>query len=722
MHNKRNSILIACAGLLAMGYGPLASAFSFSWNDFDIEVNSKFTVGGGWRIEERDEELLGILNVPGQQDLCRADDCLSFDGNPEPAQRLKKARGGFALHLADDGNMNYDKGDMYAGTAKFDSTATVSWEDYLLKVSGIAYYDRANAIMKETNFNTDFQPASEKRRGRIQNRLSKHSEIREAYVGGVFAMPFLGDRDLNVSVGKQRLRWGEANLHLFNTLDFINPLDATLARQPGLDLASLQIPTNMILLGTDITDTVAIEAFYQYKWEPTRPDPSGSFFSTFDAAGGGDYVNAHLGQFAEDPYGNYQSQGLLGLFSSTTTLFRLDDEHIGDPDDGGQYGVKLSWYAEDFMNGTEFGFYYANYHSRLPNASAFAAEYSCVRDAAIPGDFASAFVACNGFNGSAIGSPVGREPFPVDTGGLFLDYPEDNQLFGISFNTNVGDWSLAGEYVFHKDQPVQIHLSDVLFSLARNATGEQDIPVGPGAFADPLLSGLPAPLNDVLNTMSSQVPMGGIIIPGQDNIFPAFMNKFRGREYLPGEYIPGFERLDVNQLVLTGIKIFSSSNPIKADQIIFLVEGGATYVSGMPKEGDLYFQGAGDFTHPSPGGDGSGQKPGDPTRVTLNPTQQRDGFADRFSWGLRTLIRATYNDVWGLGINLEPTVIAFADIDGIAPFPAQNYVEDNIFIVPGVFFEIGQSWSGTLLYQYLDGERNLLRDRDNVSFSVTYSF
>ena len=99
-----------------------------------------------------------------------------------------------------------------------------------------------------------------------------------------------------------------------------------------------------------------------------------------------------------------------------------------------------------------------------------------------------------------------------------------------------------------------------------------------------------------------------------------------------------------------------------------------------------------------------------------------EGFADRFSWGLRTLIRATYNDVFGWGINVEPTIIAFADIEGIAPFPAQNYVEDNLFIVPGLFFEIGQSWSGTLLYQYLDGENNLLRDRDNISFSLSYSF
>ena len=40
----------------------------------------------------------------------------------------------------------------------------------------------------------------------------------------------------------------------------------------------------------------------------------------------------------------------------------------GTRSDSGQYGVALRWYAED-LNSTEFGFYFMNYHSRLPFAS-----------------------------------------------------------------------------------------------------------------------------------------------------------------------------------------------------------------------------------------------------------------------------------------------------------------------------------------------------------------
>jgi hypothetical protein len=46
-------------------------------------------------------------------------------------------------------------------------------------------------------------------------------------------------------------------------------------------------------------------------------------------------------------------------------LFRGDDTFARDD---GQYGISARWYAES-LGGTEFGFYYQNYHSRLPFVS-----------------------------------------------------------------------------------------------------------------------------------------------------------------------------------------------------------------------------------------------------------------------------------------------------------------------------------------------------------------
>jgi hypothetical protein len=55
-----------------------------------------------------------------------------------------------------------------------------------------------------------------------------------------------------------------------------------------------------------------------------------------------------------------------GYTSGNIGALRRGEDHQAN--DGGQFGVKASWFAED-LNGTEFGLYYQNYHSRLPIVS-----------------------------------------------------------------------------------------------------------------------------------------------------------------------------------------------------------------------------------------------------------------------------------------------------------------------------------------------------------------
>ena len=226
------------------------------------------------------------------------------------------------------------------------------------------------------------------------------------------------------------------------------------------------------------------------------------------------------------------------------------------------------------------------------------------------------------------------------------------------------------------------------------------------------------------NIAAAAPPEGNLVFPSARSVFPDLLSAYRGHTARPGEYVPGYERVQMGQFVLTGLRLFSSTNPIKADQIIWLVEAGLTHVLDMPKVNELAFQGAGDFTHPTPGSDGSGQPKNQPVNtLSINPHQQTEGFAEDFSWGMRTLVQATYNDVFSTGINVMPTLIWFEDISGISPSPMQNYVEGRRLMVPGLFFDFSQALSGSILYQYHDGElTNLLRDRDNLSISLAYNF
>src|SRR5205085_2623314 len=55
-----------------------------------------------------------------------------------------------------------------------------------------------------------------------------------------------------------------------------------------------------------------------------------------------------------------------------------------DADKGGQYGLAMRYYAENLNNGTELGFYAANYHSRLPYFSTRAGQYGCLSGPGAP--------------------------------------------------------------------------------------------------------------------------------------------------------------------------------------------------------------------------------------------------------------------------------------------------------------------------------------------------
>ena len=75
--------------------------------------------------------------------------------------------------------------------------------------------------------------------------------------------------------------------------------------------------------------------------------------------------------------------------------------------DSGQFGVAMRYFAEN-LNSTEFGFYYLRYHSRLPLISGFA---------------------------------LTEVPPPFTSASYFTEFPEDLDLFGVSFNTSIGTWS-----------------------------------------------------------------------------------------------------------------------------------------------------------------------------------------------------------------------------------------------------------------------------------------
>ena len=359
-----------------------ASAFQFYMGDLEASFDTTLTAGASWRVSERDNDLVGE----------------GSGGN------------GGSIN-SDDGNLNFDKNDTYSKIIKGNS-------DFLLRGDGWGVFARAkywyDFELKDENRATDANG--------YQRNLSKDGkdnasggEVLDACIYKDF---YFGDMPLNMRIGKQVVSWGESTF-ILNGINVINPIDVQAFRAPGAEVKDALIPVNMVYGSLGLTDNVTLEAFVQLEYEKTRIDDCGTYFSTVDyvADGCGPVygVNAQSEQFNQ--------LGLDGLGLMPTQLSRMGDD---EPDDTDQFGLAVRWYVPE-LNDSELGFYFVQYHSRVPLIAGVVASNPDL-----------------GGNGS--------DKFPE----YFMEYPEAIQMVGVSFNTSTeSGYSIGGEVSYKKDLPLQ---------------------------------------------------------------------------------------------------------------------------------------------------------------------------------------------------------------------------------------------------------------------------
>ncbi|MES1942907.1 hypothetical protein PC39_02240 [Salinisphaera sp. PC39] len=458
-----------------------------------------------------------------------------------------------------------------------------------------------------------------------EDRLGEQLRLLEAYVAYNFDV---AGRKLRVGIGDQRMRWGESTFMIFNNLARINPPSAELYDRPGTEVRDAFIPVGMVTASMNVTTNFNVEAFYQYDWEPVEPSVCGSFLSVSDVAGCGEgptpiYLasgnapeapNAGLGnnpgQFGDFENSDFRLGGFSGTQTNSSRTIYLEDESYGYPDDGGQYGLRLDYYADWLNGGTEVSMYGMNIHSRLPFFSVLAAACDIGGSSSQP--------LCPFNNGDSTYDKYYR----ADSLRGFLDYPEDIKVFGFSGTTNVGDWSLAGEVAYSPNQPAQVSQVDVVYAGLQPAFFDNVSDNGTGPYGDNMDQIQGTQLDGTVGATLSglrQSPTTRISIPDylmsryrcdidnanfdSDPESSAWENELACSQAVQsGQYIRGYERLKVGQISLTGIRVLGSSNPINADQIIFVGEVAATKVFDMPGIDELQFQGSSaSLTHYSQG-------------------------------------------------------------------------------------------------------------------------
>lgn len=756
-HAARRAASMA-AGLVLAASSGTAAALEFSIGESTLRIDNLVTLGTLIRMQERDPSLVGKPNL--QPGICvrreePPDDGFSgpslneeenvFSGNTCNPNEMTGTENANSFYVrqpgsyninGDNGNLNFDKGDVVHATAKLTTDITGDVFGFNLFTRFNTYYDHIYYNLDETRPDTTLVERHPEFSDIGKDRIGLTFDFLDYFISKNFEVL---ERPVIIKLGSQVLNWGESAFLVPNSLNSINPADQARLRIPGFDVKELAKPVGMLLVNAELFPSINMEAFYQYEWEPVVADPVGSFFSQSDILGeGGTYAMLSFGKAPEDPLGLYAPRRnpedpafVLASSSSRTIQRDLGEEARREPDGGGQYGVAFKYFAEWLNGGTELGVYFANYHARVPSISGFAADATCLPDAVpLPGAGVvanlvgiaqgcglsaaeAATAVTNLLTQQSPSIPLTEDPLPLDSARIFVEYPEDIRMYGASFNTTVGDWALSGEYVWRENLPIQVHSVDLLFALLQPAFPENDLDLGIAT------------------------------LPGRRTAVPDFLQtNYRGVETLANQYVRGWEPMGVGQLGMTLLKTIGGDNLLNASQITVLLEGGFTHVPDLPDVSELQSNGAGTDTHISGGADGTiginprdiRSNPDEPTSDTRanqnlmqNPTSQyqrdRDGFGTKESYGYRFVTLTRYDSAL-FGANIEFLNAFFHDVGGVGPGLGQNFVEGRKQILSGIRFDYLSTWLGEVRYTWFTGgnKRDALRDRDNLLIYVGYQF
>ena len=672
--------------------------------------------------------------------------------------------GNFLSANSNDGNLNYDRG-IVSNTSKFTTDLDLGYRNFgaFVRATGFIDFENENGMRART-------PLSEEARDLVGQDL----DLLDAYVTGAFDV---GDAAVDLRVGRQVLNWGESTF-ITNGINAFNRFDVSKLRLPGSELREALAPIPMVSLSVAPTYNLSMEGFYQLDWEETVIDPVGSYFSTTDYVGAGAREVVIVHSDFEPLLGAAGSDVDLGFgFGPLTTAINQDLQNytvvhpqLGsiivpqppqpeletdfmtvlrgpdrNPADAGQWGLALRYLAED-LNETEFGLYFANYHSRLPLLGARTAPLDGIQaglaaaGAVVPRTSATVAALTHVVSQrvtagvqaglidpaaaqSIVQDQVGAQVVGIagalaldryaetpdehgNSGHFFHEYPEDVQLLGLSFNTALGTsgWALQGDYALHLDAPLQRAERTLIeeglapmidgLNLAIQAAGLAELAQGSATAAaaatDPLAAEIAA-------------------IAAQE-----FAVLAREAQATLGQYLATYEprtvrsylRHDVSQIQATATKYFGPV--LGADGLVFVTEAAVMHVHSMPNR----------KTHPLEG----------PARAsTVGDDIDEDGIPDgdadahATSWGYRMAARLDYNNAVG-AVNLFPYVQWRHDVGGNSPSPSGSFSEGLTALTLGMRADYLSTWQANVGYTRYGGRRNTLRDRDFISASINYSF
>ena len=595
-----------------------------------------------------------------------------------------------------DGNRNFDTG-LVSEVYKVTSDLEVSYKNYGAFVRGSAFYD-TRIMDKRTDYSGSDNPSQPSQNFPDNNSFTydtRHSagrdaQILDAYVYGNWE---IGDLPLTARLGRQVFNWGEG-LFYRGGVNTTNPINAAQFRLPGSELKEVLVPIEALNFNVGLSDNLSMETFYQFNWKETQVDPVGTYFSETDLfADGGNTAYAVMPQLTalNGLYQGLSAAGAGGLQGGggADAVGNFKVASIG-PDinakNDGQYGVAFRYLAEQ-LNATEFGFYFVNYHAKEPTIYADLGSYSGLNlaelTAATTPAIQQAVAAQAGISvaqlqaalAAAPNSPLAqayRSTLTSAVGGIATmdvanqvqgrrEYAEDIRMFGVSFNTRLGDASLFGELAYRPNMPIGI-----------------------------------ATTSDLLGDLLMQAPQ---MASG------AHVN-IGGNDVGLGDKIHNAERVEMFNTSLGTIYNFGPR--MSFDSLTGVAELSSEHLRGSSLKYTAW--------------DGSTRYYSSRGNVPYINGHDRNDQVNKNAFGYTLMLQGTWNDAYA-GVNLSPFVIYKDDFEGNS-HQTGNFIEGRKAYTLGVRASYQNRLEAELQYTefYGAGQNSAIRDRDNIGLNVKYSF
>jgi hypothetical protein len=348
----------------------------------------------------------------------------------------------------DDGDRNFGRG-LISNRLDLLSEADLQYRNFGARVSGAAWYD---TVYNRSNDNpgfaggafpnhtsaayNEFPEATRKLHGR-------KAEILDAFAFGTFD---LGQTRASVRLGRHTVLWGESLFFGSNAIaGGQSPVDVTkLLSVPGTQFKEAIRPVPQISTQLQLTSSVSMGAYYQFRWAANRIPAVGSYFSSVDTAADG----------AEQILLPQAADGGIFLDGNASRQADLRAKNSG------QGGMQLRYRGED----ADLGAYLVRFHSKsfqqVSNLGVRSVIYVPGPGCVVSGSFPTGATSCG------LVAPTTYR----------LAYHQGITALGFSASRTFGDVNLAAEVSYRHNMDLASSQAADASALGGTSTNNSDNP------------------------------------------------------------------------------------------------------------------------------------------------------------------------------------------------------------------------------------------------------